>query len=197
MGKKWTLVFAAVFFFLVTVSMPVLGDGATPPADPGLQSQVQELNRKVEALEQKVDRNSKNDESSLSSFVAGLDIAGGISAGSFYTSNAGPGTSDNEFLLSNFLVEISRKDKTSPVGFTAAVGETSTPSILSTPGTTNSIDIEYASLNLTPVTGLTAEVGLLQPNAGFESSYTYNNHNTFLGALASQHPYKAYGGRLC
>jgi hypothetical protein len=39
-------------------------------------------------------------------------------------------------------------------------------------------------------------VGLLQPNAGFENTYTFNNINVLLGAIASQQPYNAYGARL-
>lgn len=137
-----------------------------------------------------------NGEKTPSFFIDGLNVTGGISAGWFYTSHAGEDATDNEWLLSNLLVEISRKDKTAPVGFTAAVGETSTPSLLGSPGNTNDIRIEYASLTLTPVAGLKVEVGLLQPNAGYECTYTFNNSNTFLGAVASQQPYNAYGGRI-
>jgi hypothetical protein len=160
------------------------------------QHEIDQLNHRVEELENNAVKNGKNADKTLQSVLSGLEITGGISAGIFYTSNPGEDASDNEFLLSNLLVEISQKDKSSPVGFMAAIGQTSTPSILGSPENTNSLDIEYASLTLTPVTGLTAEVGLLQPNAGYENSYTFNNVNTFLGALASQQPYNAYGGRL-
>ncbi len=142
------------------------------------------------------ENSSPTGDTSLPSVLSGLDFTGGISAGYFYTSHAGQDNSDNEWMLSNLLLEVSTKDKKSPIGFTAAIGETSTPSILSSPETTNSIDVEYASLNVSPLPGLTAKVGLLQPNTGYENSYTYNNKNTFLGALASQQPYNAYGVQI-
>lgn len=158
------------------------------------QEEINAMKGKLEYLEKKLEWN--NGEKTLSSVIAGLDVTGGISGGWFYTSQAGEDSSDNEWLLSNLLIEISQRDKTAPVGFTAAIGETSTPSLLGIPENTNEIHIEYASLTLTPIDGLTAEVGLLQPNAGYECTYTFNNANTFLGALASQQPYNAYGGRI-
>jgi hypothetical protein len=33
------------------------------------------------------------------------------------------------------------------------------------------------------------------PIRGFENTYTYNNKNILLGAIASQQPYNAYGAR--
>jgi Putative beta-barrel porin-2, OmpL-like. bbp2 len=136
------------------------------------------------------------EDTSLQSVLAGLDFTGGLSAGIFSTSHAGQGNSDNEWMVSNLLLGVSLKDKNSPVGLTAAIGETSTPTILGMPETTNSIDVEYASVDLQPLPKLNIKVGLLQPNAGYESSYTYNNKNTFLGAVASQQPYNAYGAQI-
>ncbi len=138
----------------------------------------------------------KTGNNSMQSLLSGLNFSGGISAGTFYTSHPGEGNSDNEWMVSNLLLEVSSKDQNNLVGFTAAIGETSTPTILDSPGTTNSIDIEYASVDLHPIEGLTIAVGLLQPNAGYESSYTYNNKNAFLGAVASQQPYNAYGAQI-
>jgi hypothetical protein len=169
MEKRLALLVGMYFFCMAAAPLPVLGQEAAPPDHEAAAHPLS---------------------------IAGFNITGGISAGNFYTSNAGPATSDNQWLLSNMLVEISRQDKTAPVGFTAAFGQTSTPSILSTPENKNTVDIEYASLTLTPVNGLGVDVGLLQPSAGYENSYTYNNKNTFLGALASQQPYNAYGARV-
>ncbi len=93
-------------------------------------------------------------------------------------------------------MEISSSDENLPIGFVAAFGETSTPSILGTPENNTDFKIEYASLTLKPATNLNLELGLLQPNAGFENTYTFNNKNIILGAVASQQPYNAYGGRI-
>lgn len=135
-------------------------------------------------------------EKTLSSVMAGLEVSGGISAGWFFTSRPGAGFCSSGWLLSNLLVEISPKDKTAPLIFTAAFGETSTPSLIGSPENTNELHIEYAFLTVTPVAGLTAEVGLLEPIAGCENTYTFRNKNAFLGAVASQQPYNAYGGRI-
>lgn len=142
------------------------------------------------------DNSTSSDNEPLQSILSGLDLTGGISAGFFYASNPGKDTSDNEFLLSNFLVELSSTDEDFPLGFVGAFGETSTPSLFDTPETNNDFKIEYASLTFKPITDISLEVGLLQPNAGYENTYTFNNINIILGALASQQPYNAYGARL-
>jgi hypothetical protein len=132
----------------------------------------------------------------LQSVLSAIRLAGGISAGYFYASNPGQNTSDDAFILSNLLVEISSADETLPVGFVAAFGETSTPSILGTPENNTDLKIEYASLTLKAVDEMGIEMGLLQPNSGFENTYTFNNKNVILGAIASQQPYNAYGARV-
>ncbi len=138
----------------------------------------------------------ENDGESVQSFLSGIKLAGGISAGYFYSSNPGVDVPDDEFLLSNFLIELSSANEELPIGFTGAFGQTSTHSILGTPEQNDDYDIEYASLTLTPVKGIGVEMGLLQPNSGFENTYTYNNKNILLGAIASQQPYNAYGARV-
>ena len=132
----------------------------------------------------------------LESALQKLHVAGGISAGEFYTSNPGLDTSGNEVLLSNFLFELSNGDNDQPIGFEAAVGSTTTPSLLSTPDTTANLDLEYASVSLNAIKDTSIEVGLLKPDSGFEDTYTYNNANVVLGALASQQPYNAYGAKV-
>jgi hypothetical protein len=163
---------------------------------PDLKQEVTELKNRVTALEQKGGPDETPVNRLLQSTLSGLQLGGGISAGSFYASNPGNHVSDNEFLLSNFLVELSSKDSDLPVGFVGAFGETSTPSLLSTPENNTDFDIEYASLILKPMSDVSLELGLLQPNAGFECTYTFNNINVLLGALASQQPYNAFGARL-
>jgi hypothetical protein len=140
--------------------------------------------------------NTDSNEGLLQSALAGIEITGGISAGYFYASNPGKDTSDDAFLLSNLLVEISSADEALPVVFVGAFGETSTPSVLSTPENNTDLKIEYASLTLKSIDKMGIEVGLLQPNSGFENTYTFNNKNIILGAVASQQPYNAYGVRV-
>lgn len=125
-----------------------------------------------------------------------LQIAGGISAGTFYATNPGQDTSGNEALLSNYLFEISECGNDLPISFAVAFGESSTPSLLSTPDGTSDPDLEYASLSVNALAHTSIEMGLLKPDAGYEDTYTYNNSNIVLGALASQQPYNAYGVKL-
>jgi len=142
------------------------------------------------------DDSTPADNETLQSALSAIKLTGGISAGYFYASNPGVDTSDSEFLLSNFLVELSSRDETQPVSFVGAFGQTSTPSLLGIPEKNEDFDIEYASLTLKPITDVSLEMGLLMPNAGFENTYTFNNKNVILGAVASQQPYNAYGARV-
>ena len=137
-----------------------------------------------------------SDNGQISFILTGIEINGGISAGYFYASNPGENTEEDEFLLSNFLIEISSSDENLPIGFAGAFGETSTPSILGSPENNTDFQIEYASLILKSATDFSLEAGLLQPNAGLENTYTYDNENIILGAVASQQPYNAYGARV-
>jgi hypothetical protein len=163
---------------------------------PDFKQEMTDLENRVTALEQKSGPNESPVNRLLQSTLSGIQIGGGISAGFFHAGNPGVDASDNEFLLSNLLVQLSSKDSDLPVGFVGAFGETSTPSLLSNPENNTNFDIEYASLILKPMPDVSLDVGLLQPNAGFECTYTFNNINVLLGALASQQPYNAYGARL-
>ena len=136
------------------------------------------------------------DYNTLQSILAAVKVGGGISAGYFCASNPGEEISDNAFLLSNLLIEISSADEVPPIGFIGAFGETSTPSVLGTPENNTDFKIEYASLTVEPIKDFGIEAGLLQPNSGFENTYTFNNQNAILGAVASQQPYNAYGARV-
>jgi len=129
-------------------------------------------------------------------FGFSVETTGGLSGGYFYASEPGPNAADSEFLLSNLLLEISSGDQDLPVGFVFALGETSTPSVLDTPQNNNALSIEYASLTITPFPGVSIETGLLMPNSGYEATYTYENQNILLGAVASQQPYNAYGTKI-
>jgi hypothetical protein len=186
---------AVVLCAILGIASPWLEDSLATE-DQDVKQEMTDLKNRVIALEQKGGPHETPVNRLFQSAFSGLQLGGGISAGFFYASNPGKDVSDNEFLLSNFLVQLSSKDSDQPVGFVGAFGETSTPSLLSTPENNTDFDIEYASLILKPMSDVSLEMGLLQPNAGFECSYTYNNINILLGALASQQPYNAYGARL-
>jgi predicted porin len=195
MKPKFVSMIAILLFCLGLLPCPAFCQDTDPTGDAVLKNQVLELKNKVADLERKVDPKGTDVENPLQAAVAALNVSGGISGGFFYASNPGQDTSDSEFSLSNLLIEISPRDKGMPVDFAAAFGQTSTPSILGAPENNKTLNIEYASLTVTPITGLGVEVGLLQPNAGYECTYTFNNANAFLGAVASLQPYNAYGAR--
>jgi len=197
--KKVFVFFVSIFFaFSLVCVVPSFGRTGDQPGNADIKSEIKSLKKDVENLKQKLaeEENKTKNNNALSSAIAGLEITGGISGGYFYASNPGQDTSDDEFLLSNLLVEISSKKKESPLGFVAAFGETSTPSLFDAPEINSNYDIEYASLSLNPAKNVTLEAGLLMPNAGYEDTYTYNNRNIVLGAVASQQPYNAYGARV-
>ena len=136
----------------------------------------------------------------LSPYLDNLNITGGISGGYFSTTNEGAGNKASNFVLSNLLLELSSEMQGGLLGFTVGLGGVTTPSVFDAPNdTTPNFRVEYASINLKPIKALDAlsvEAGLLRPNSGYECTYTFNNRNITVGALASQQPYNAVGSRL-
>ena len=197
MAMKKRIILCAVVFVLtfVTVIAPAFADDSKLSGNADLHQDVTDSKNNIADLEKNIGQNANQHERLLQPKLSGLEFTGGISAGFFYASNPGKEASDYGFLLSNFLVEVSSKDDL-PVGFVGALGETSTPSLLDPPENNYNLDLEYASLTLNLNMDISLEAGLLQPNAGFENTYTFNNVNVILGVLASQQPYNAYGARL-
>ncbi len=195
MKKVFVFISAAFLFFSLGHILPAFGQYSKEPQEVDIKSDIESLKNGFKDLEDRL-AEKKEKKNMLSTALAGIEVSGGISAGSFYASNPGPNTSDSQFSLSNFLVEISSEEKKGPVSFAGAFGESSTPSLFDTPGNNRRFDIEYASLLLNPTDNVSLEAGLLLPNAGYEDTYTFNNRNIVLGALASQQPYNEYGARL-
>ena len=141
MNKKKTILIVFIFIVLCIAGMAsASAEDPAPSADADLSREVAGLKSKITCLEEKI--GEKDNKSLFQSAISGIGIAGGISGGLFYASNPGPEASDNEFLLSNFLVELSSKDNTTPVEVVGAFGETSTPSVLDSPETNKNLDIE-------------------------------------------------------
>ena len=133
----------------------------------------------------------------LSPYLDNLNISGGISGGWFDTTKPGAGNKENNFVLSNLLFDISSDISGGVAGFEIGLGGVATPSVLSSPDKALPVfDIEYAQVNLKPVSSILLEAGLLRPNSGYESTYTFENSNITVGALASQQPYNAVGARF-
>ncbi len=195
--EKKIMLLAAVFLLLeVSNAAAAWAENTASDDNVRLKQEVMDLKSKINGIEKRLVQNTQSAPGPIPSFLSGIGISGGISGGPFYAKNPEPGTSDNEFLLSNFLVELSSTCENAPVGFAAAFGETSTPSILDIPETNPNFDIKYGSLTFKPSANLSLEAGLLQPIAGYECTYTYDNKNIMSGALASQQPYNAYGAWL-
>lgn len=130
------------------------------------------------------------------SFAQGLSISGGISSGYLWASNAGEEAPGGKFLISNLLLNLSAEPKGLPISFEGAIGGTVTPSLFDAPGdAVPGLNIQYAGITVSPGENLNLEMGLLQPNAGYEDTYTYNNESITVGVLASQQPFNAFGVR--
>lgn len=136
----------------------------------------------------------------VSPYLENLNITGGMSGGWFATTNEGPDNKSSNFVLSNLLLDLSSEMEGGLLGFNIGLGGVTTPSVFDAPNdTTPDFRIEYASVNLKPIRsleGLSVEAGLLKPNSGYESTYTFQNPNITVGALASQQPYNAMGARV-
>ena len=134
-----------------------------------------------------------------SPYLGDISITGGVSGGYFAGNNEGEEGSKDNFVLTNLLLDISSEIKNGMFGFNMGLGGVTTPSVLGSPDDTiPDFRIQYAALNLKPIRslpGLAFEGGLLQPNSGYECTYTFNNRNVTVGALASQQPYNAVGAR--
>ncbi len=133
----------------------------------------------------------------LSNSLSELEISGGVSGGWFYTTEPIINTKSSNFILTNLLLDISSSIGGGIAGFNLGLGGVATPSVFSTLNEALPVfDIEYAQINLKPVKPILFEIGLLRPNSGYESTYTFNNPNITVGALASQQPYNAVGARF-
>jgi hypothetical protein len=134
-----------------------------------------------------------------SPYLGDISITGGLSGGYFAGNNEGEGGKKDNFVLTNLLIDITSEIKDGMFGFNLGLGGVTTPSVLGSPDDTlPDFRIEYASINLKPIKslqGLSFRGGLLQPNSGYEATYTFNNRNITVGALASQQPYNAMGAR--
>ncbi len=134
-----------------------------------------------------------------SPYLGNISIGGGLSGGYFAGNNEGEGGKKDNFVLTNLLIDITSEIKNGMFGFNVGLGGVTTPSVFDSPDDTiPDFRIEYAAMNLKPIKslpGLAFQGGLLQPNSGYECTYTFNNRNITVGALASQQPYNAVGAR--
>jgi hypothetical protein len=132
-----------------------------------------------------------------SPFLGNISIGGGLSGGYFAGNNEGKGGKKDNFVLTNLLVDITSEIKNGMFGFNVGLGGVTTASVFDSPNDTlPDFRIEYAAIDLKPIKslqGLSFRGGLLQPNSGYECTYTFNNRNVTVGALASQQPYNAVG----
>lgn len=158
---------------------------------------VKEELREGEKVEEKGEK--KKGIKILSPYLGNISITGGISGGYFITTNEGVEGKKDNFVLTNLLLDISSEMKNGMFGFNVGLGGVTTPSVFDSPDDTiPDFRIEYAAMNLKPIKslhGLSFEGGLLKPNTGYESTYTFENRNVTVGALASQQPYNAVGAR--
>ncbi len=212
------IVFAITVIFFFMASFLIYPNNLKADNTEQLLQQIKILQQKLTELEQKVKEQEKElkniktkkenvkEETAKSSELThvikteleNISLNIGSSAGYFYANHSGKDTQNDKFILSNFLITLDYAPKDAPVSFSAAYGGTATPSLFDAPQDADSqptFDIEYADFTISPVKWFDFEIGLLTPNAGYEDTYTYNNKNITVGAIASQQPYNAYGTR--
>ncbi len=214
--KKLLLLFMAFFIF---AGLPQVSKAAS---NEELMQQIKILQQRLAELENKVaDRKQvKTDQNGEQGDVSGgteaatikntvktglkdLNLNIGASTGYLYATNsgtddAGKDVSNDKFLVTNFMVGVDYNPENLPVSFSGAYGGTATPSLFDAPNDADNqpdMDFEYADFTFSPCDHFSLELGLIAPNAGYEDTYTYNNKNITVGALASQQPYNAYGTR--
>ncbi len=210
--KKCVFILCLILIFSY---LPCFAQNQTPSTQELLQ-QIQILKQKLAELEKKVQQQEKEIKeaklkkeeakkenttpltNAVTSALKDVKLNLGASAGYFYANHSGYDTKNDKFIVSNFLVELNYEPKDLPVSFSGAYGGTATPSLFDAPQDADSqptFDIEYADFSVKPLKFFTLEMGLLCPVAGYEDTYTFNNKNITVGALASQQPYNAYGAR--
>ncbi len=210
--KKFIVFCTALFVF---AGLPCVSNAAS---NAELTQQIKILQQKLAELESKVAAQAKAEqqntavseekgESSVKNILkTGLKdttLSLGASTGYFYATNsgtddAGKNVSNDKFIVSNFMIGVDYQPSDLPISFSGAYGGTATPSLFDAPNDADNqpdMDIEYADFTFAPCDNFSLELGLLAPNAGYEDTYTYNNKNITVGALASQQPYNAYGTR--
>ncbi|MGQ9500239.1 MAG: outer membrane beta-barrel protein [Dissulfurimicrobium sp.] len=163
-------------------------------------SEDETVRRELKEKEKEGEQEKKKIVKLVSPYLDNLNITGGVSGGYFSTTNEGIDNKASNFVLSNLLLELSSEMDNGLLGFTVGLGGVTTPSVFDAPNdTTPDFRIEYASVKLKPIKALEAfsiEAGLLEPNSGYEDTYTFNSPNIMVGALASQQPYNAVGSRI-
>ncbi len=120
--------------------------------------------------------------------TADIKLAGGMTAGYFYTSNTGSDNNDN-YQVSDFVVELSG-DATEGVGFVGAFGTLAAITILDG-GVGNSpysYGLQYGWLTVAPVEGLSIEAGKLATKVGYEVAPSYGNQYATIAALWGGQP---------
>ncbi len=210
--KKFIVLFAVLFVF---AGLPSVSNAAS---NEDLTQQIKILQQKLAELENKVTEQAKTARQNKSGEVAeengivksalktGLNdtsLSLGASTGYFYatksgTDGAGKDVSNDKFIVSNFMIGLDYQPSDLPISFSGAYGGTATPSLFDAPNDADNqpdMDFEYADFTFSPCDYFSLELGLIAPNAGYEDTYTYNNKNITVGALASQQPYNAYGTR--
>ncbi len=120
--------------------------------------------------------------------TADINLAGGMTAGYFYTSNTGSDNND-DYHVSDFVVELSG-DASKGVGFVGAFGSLDAITVLDggVGNTPYSFGLQYGWLTVAPAEGLSIEAGMLATKVGYEVAPSYGNPHATIAALWGGQP---------
>lgn len=133
----------------------------------------------------------------LSTANEDVTLSGGASAGYYYSTNTGSDNSDN-FVVNEFLIELSAEAKPGGVGFVAGFGNMAQLTVLDGNGDSADGDskLRYAVMSYMPVDKVTLEAGVLATNVGYELANSMDNANITLGSVWNSQPVFYPGARL-
>ena len=199
-GKECVFFVGLFMAFLILLPFNNARCEDTDEADRGEVSAPQTVKEELREGEKAEEKGEKKEVIKiLSPYLGNINITGGVSGGWFATTNEGAGGKKDNFVLTNLLIDLSSEMENGLFGFNAGLGGVTTPSVFDSPDDAiPDFRIQYAAMNLRPIKslpGLAFQGGLLQPNSGYECTYTFNNRNITVGAIASQQPYNAAGAR--
>lgn len=125
-----------------------------------------------------------------------VTLSGGTSAGYYYSTNTGSENLDN-FVVNEFLIELSAEAKPGGVGFVAGFGNMAQLTVLdgNGDGADTASALRYAAMSYMPMANVTLEAGVLATNVGYELGNSMDNSNITLGAVWNSQPLFYPGAR--
>jgi len=128
-----------------------------------------------------------------------IEISGGISGGNYLSisiNKQSKNSYNNIYTVSNFLLVFNVKKNNIPLSIESGIGNSLASTTMEISSEIlPSLNIQFVDFIFSISDNINFETGLLQPNSGYEDTYTYNNQHSTVAILASQQPFNAMGIR--